>query len=350
MTHEAAPLLDYALAPLAPWLSDPTTEEVCINRPQEAWIRQHGRFERHDVPELDYQALEGIGHLAGALRNNDITPSNPRLGTELPRGERLQIVLPPCVPTGTASLTLRKPGEGEAAPLSAVKERYRTDGWNSGVMRDDATAVAPEMLAAFDAGDLEAFLRLAVRERLNIMLCGSTGSGKTTMSKTLLTEIPRHERLITIEDALELRVPHENCVRLLYQHNGSGASAGVSAEDLLIDSLRMRPDRVILQELRTSEAAWVYLNEVNTGHPGSITTIHGGTPKQAFRRLWTLAKGSERGRSMADEAVDTLLADAVDVIVPFHNDGTLFSIEACWFKADAARRGETAANLRRGAA
>lgn len=338
----AAPLLRYLMAPIAPALMDSTTEEVAINRPGEAWVRQRGRFARHEVA-LDLAALEEIAVLAGALRRQEVGTTSPLCATELPRGERLQICLPPAVPVGTVSLTIRKPGVA-VAPISAVGSRYRVDGWNCWKRRDTARD-HNGLLALFDGGDIEAFLAAAVRARLTILLCGATGSGKTTMSKTLISAIDPDERIVTIEDTLELVISQPNHVRLLYsKDNLSGAR--IDAEGLLQASLRMRPDRVLLQELR-DDAAWTYVNEVVSGHPGSITTIHGADGPQAFKRLFALLKGSSKGAGWNDRTLIDLLAAAIDLIIPFENTGTTYRIGKVWFAADAARRGETAADLLR---
>jgi type IV secretion system protein VirB11 len=163
------------------------------------------------------------------------------------------------------------------------------------------------------------------------------------MSKTLIGAIPPEERLITIEDTLELVIPQPNHVRLLYSKDNIGLSR-VTAESLLQASLRMKPDRILLQELR-DDAAWTYINEVVAGHPGSITTIHGSNPEQAFKRLFALVKGSPQGGQWDDQTLMSFLASAVDLIVPFHNEGAFYEIREVWFAADAKRRGETASNL-----
>lgn len=340
----AAPLLRFLMQPVQVWLDDEATEELCINRPGECWVRRHGAFERFKVP-LDLSALEEIAVLAGALRRQDVGPSSPLCATELPGGERLQVCLPPAVPTGTVSLTIRRPGS-VVAPLSAIEGRYRLDGWNKWETAGRRKSFA-ELLPLFDRGNLEAFLMAAVKARLTILLCGATGSGKTTMSKTLIAAIPCTERIITIEDTAELVIPQPNHVRLLYSKEGL-SSAKVGAEALLQASLRMRPDRVLLQELR-DEAAWTYVNEVVSGHPGSITTIHGADPRQAFKKLFSLIKGSPKGAGFDDRTLSDLLASAVDLIVPFEERGGVYSIHPVWFAGDAARRGETAADLLRGA-
>jgi type IV secretion system protein VirB11 len=340
----AAPLLRFLLAPVQAWLDDGATEELCINRPGECWIRQRGVFEPFKVP-LDRAVLEDIAVLAGALRRQDVGPASPLCATELPGGERLQVCLPPAVPTGTVSLTIRRPGSS-VAPLSSVGKRYQSDGWNTWGQSGQARNF-DEALARFDAGDLEGFLAAAVRSRMTILLCGATGSGKTTMSKTLISTIPLTERIITIEDTVELVIPQPNHVRLLYSKDGL-STAKIDAEALLQASLRMRPDRVLLQELR-DDAAWTYVNEVVSGHPGSITTIHGANPGQAFKKLFSLIKGSPKGAGFDDRTLCDLLASAVDLIIPFETSGTTYRIGRVWFAADAARRGETAADLLRGA-
>lgn len=342
MTSPAAPLLQYLLEPLRPWLADPKTEDVAINRPGMAWVRRHGAWIGADV-DLDLAALEEITILAGSLRKQEVGAAAPLCATELPDGERLQICLPPAVPSGTISLTIRK-HESTVSPLANVKSRYRADAWN----RWRNTRTGRDLsgpLSLYDSGDLEGFLCSAVRHRLNMLLCGRTGSGKTTLSKSVLAAIEPGERLITIEDTLELTILQPNAVRLLYSKDGL-SEASIDAEDLLQASLRMRPDRVLLQELR-DDAAWTYINEICSGHPGSVTTIHGHGAPEAFRRLFTLAKSSAKGAALEDRTLIDLISAAIDVILPLEEHGGTFGIGAVWFIGDAARRNESAADLLR---
>jgi len=342
MVSEAAPQLHHLLKPIRHWLDDPTTEEIAINRPGEAFIRQRGVFTQYDVP-LTYDDLEDVSILAGALRQQDVGPRSPLCATELPGGERLQICLPPSVPNGTVSLTIRRPGNSVSA-LSDVSKRYQTARWNRWHARGETeTRHNEETLAFFDRGDIEGFFGACVRNRLTMLLCGATGSGKTTMGKTLISAIPTRERLITIEDTLELVIPHDNHVRLLYSKSGIGLG-GVTAEALLQASLRMRPDRILLGEMR-DDAAWTYLNEVVSGHPGSISTIHGANPVQGFKKLFSLIKGTAQGAALEDKTLVDMLSAAIDVIVPFHTTGEIFEIGEVWLAADARRRGETVAHL-----
>lgn len=342
MTHEAAIQLTHLLSPVLEWLEDRATEELAVNRPGELFVRQRGVFSRHPVA-FAYDDLEDIAILAGALRKQDVGPENPLCSTELPNGERLQICLPPTVPSGTVSLTIRRPSFSVNS-LDSVSSRYETSGWNKWNQRHDrGLRDHASVLQEYDKGDLEEFLRACVRNKLTMLLCGATGSGKTTMGKTLIGTIPLTERLITIEDTMELVIPHENHVRLLYSKNARG-SGDVTAEQLLQASLRMRPDRILLGEMR-DDAAWAYLNEVVSGHPGSISTIHGATPSQAFKKLFSLIKGSPQGSALEDTTVMEILSSAIDVIVPFQTSGEEYRIGEVWLKSDAVRRGEPLSHL-----
>lgn len=334
------------MQPLDRWGATPGVEEIAINAPGSAYIRRNGAWERHDV-DLDFDDCYDLAVLAAALRRQTIGDNAPLVGADIPFGggvQRLQAVLPPAVPGGTVSLTIRR-FESRVSPTSKIKERYDTSRWNQWAKRNEARqADFAEVLAVFDAGDIEAFLDICVRMHLNILLCGSTGSGKTTLARSMTALVDMTERIITIEDALELVVPHPNCVRLLYS-KGALSGDSITAKDLLQASLRMRPSRVILQELRDPEAAYVYTSEALTGHPGCITTIHGGSAAQAFKWLYTLIQGSAEGAAFSRDTVIDLMTAAVDVIIPLQNFGSQYAIREVFFAADANRRGETAACL-----
>ncbi len=337
-------LLNTSLRPLDQWRLDPATEEIAVNGPGAAFVMQHGIWTKHTAA-LTYRDLYGAAVLSGALRRESVNAQSPLLGGDMPSGERFQWLVPPCVPAGTVSLTIRKPG-ATVSPIEDLDARYDTAGWNKWHGQRSAAATRTSLLLeSFDNGNLKGFLRAAIKARLNIWLCGPTGSGKTTALKTLINLIDDSERLMTVEDALELVITQPNHVRTLYSASYMPGCGMIGPADLLKAALRMRPDRIILGELRDSVAAWIFVNAVNTGHPGSITSIHGANPKQAFTRLRNLCKGCPEGTSFEGGDLASLISGAVDIIMPFGKTDGRFEVGEVWFAADAERRGETAADL-----
>ncbi len=341
MTSAAAPLLEYLLAPLRPWLDLTSVEDIAINEPGKAWVRHRGRWEGVEVP-LGLDDLEELAILAGSLRRQEVGVLSPLCATELPGGERLQICMPPAVPSGTVSLTIRV-HEQDVAPLSEINRRYLTNDWNKWSVQRRRRNLS-EALAAYRAGDLHEFLDLAVKARLNGLLCGSTGAGKTTLSKTIVSAIPHSRRIVTVEDTLELKLLQPNVVRLLYSKDDL-AGTDIEAEDLVQAGMRMNPDIFLLQELR-DDAAWSYLTAICSGHPGSWTTIHGWDAADAIRRLSLLVKSSPAGRALERDDLLELIAASIDVVIPLEKDsGVLPRVHDVWFVADAAERGQTVADL-----
>jgi type IV secretion system protein VirB11 len=194
-----------------------------------------------------------------------------------------------------------------------------------------------ELLRLLASGDHEAFMRLAVRARKNILVSGPTGSGKTTWTKALIREIPAEERLVTIEDAQELVLDrHPNHVRLFYSKDDQGR-ARVTPKQLLECCLRMRPDRILLAELRAEEA-FDYLRNVNSGHPGSITSVHATSAELAFEQLVLLVKQSPGGRDLARSDIKSLLHMLVDIVIQCALERHERFIKEIWFHPARKRR------------
>lgn len=301
----------HALGPLATFLGNPDLTEIVINRPGEVWCEGRSGWTTHNIETgLDYGALQGIARLAASFTKQDISESHPVLSTILPDGERCQIVIPPAVPQGTISITIRKPSSATFGLADFEKAGLFDEVViDAGVLSD----VDRELLDLHQNRQFPAFFELAVKSRKNIIVSGATGSGKTTFSKGLIREIPEYERIITIEDTHELDVPQANHVRLYYSKDGQGLStAGPKA--LLESCLRMRPDRILLQELRDG-TAFFYLRNVNSGHPGSITTVHANSAALAFEQLTLLIKESEGGSDLDRHDIRSLLVMLVDIIV-----------------------------------
>jgi len=306
------------LAPLQPWLERDDITDIWINRPGEAWFETTtGEIRREVAPDLTETALSRLARQIAAASHQGVNREQPLLSASLPDGARVQIVGPPAT-RGPLALAVRK---HTLSDLS-LAELGRTGAFaaaTAGASGGDA-----ELQALLDAGEVEAFLRLAVRLRKTIVLSGGTSSGKTTLLNALVKEIDRRERLILIEDAPEIRLEHENAVGLIAARGDAG-EARVDSEDLLQAALRMRPDRILLGELRGREA-FAFLRAVNTGHPGSITTLHADSPEGAVDQIALLALLG--GVDLGWEALRTYIRQVVDVIVQLKRvDGTRRVVE-----------------------
>jgi type IV secretion system protein VirB11 len=200
------------------------------------------------------------------------------------------------------------------------------------VQSTDHNSAEDSLLKIYREGKYRAFLEGAVLARKNIIISGATGSGKTTLSKALVQHIPKDERLISIEDTPELAISQPNHVRLFYSKGGQGV-ARLGAKELLESCLRMRPDRVLLQELRDG-TAFYYIRNINSGHPGSITTVHADSPNLAFEQLTLLVMESEGGRDLDRDDIRNLLKISIDVIVQCKRINGRFRVTGIYF-ADA---------------
>ncbi|MBB5746555.1 P-type DNA transfer ATPase VirB11 [Brevundimonas variabilis] len=327
-------VLDHYLAPLRPFLDPADVTEVVINRPGEVGVEANGTWRWTEAPDLSEAWLRTLAVAAAAYTKQDVGPENPICSTTLPGDIRCQIVLPPVAADGGLSLTLRKPsrrrmglGDFAAAGLFDHVADARAH------MADSADT---ELVRLREAGDWPGFLTLAVTARRNILISGATGSGKTTLAKGLIELIPDHERLLTIEDTREFVVPHRNVVHLVYSKDGQGL-AKVGPKQLLESALRMRPDRILLQELRDG-TAFFYLRNVNSGHPGSITTVHADSAALAFEQLTLLVRESEGGRDLPREDIRALLHLLVDVVIQMKKVDGRFRVTEVWHDPSGKRR------------
>jgi type IV secretion system protein VirB11 len=314
--HSESSALELTLRALRPLLSRPDVTEVCINRPGEVFIETRAGWLREALPFADLDWCRRLARLVANSTAQRIDEESPLLSASLPTGERIQIVLPPATTPGTVAITIRRPSDA----IWSVQELAQRGLFNRCAPASTALDQTEKtLLQLHEAGEFEEFLRIAVRARKNIIVSGPTGSGKTTFTKGLILEIPPEERLVTIEDAKELVLDrHPNSVRLYYSKDGQGL-ARVLPKQLLESCLRMRPDRILLAELRSDEA-YYYLRNVNSGHPGSITSVHASSAQLAFEQLMLLVKESPGGRDLAREDIKSLLYMLVDVVVQFGVD------------------------------
>lgn len=307
--HPAAVYLHTYLAPLATMLERADVTDIFINTPGELWVETvSGGLEHHTAPELDDTTLWRLARQIASLSHQGVSREHPLLAATLPAGERVQIVAPPAT-RGTLALAVRKHVVADLSlddyDRAGAFGELRIDG------SSDAELLDAELRSLLEAGRTTEFLRLAVRGRKNVVVAGGTSTGKTTFLNALLKEVPREERLILIEDAPEVQLDHPNAVGLVAVRGETG-EARVTTDDLVQAALRMRPDRIILGELRGGEAS-SFLRAVNTGHPGSITTIHADSPRGAVDQLAMLVLQS--GLNLGRSEIAAYVRNVVDVFV-----------------------------------
>jgi pilus assembly protein CpaF len=274
------------LGPLEPLLADPAVDEVMVNGPSSVWVERHGRLERTDVAFAgDLDLLHAIERILAPLGRR-VDEASPLCDARLADGSRVNVVIPPLALSGPC-LTIR---------------RFRRQGFSL----DDLVAggTLPPLLADF--------LAHCVRARVSILVSGGTGSGKTTTLGALSGALPEGERIVTIEDAAELRLRQPHVVRLEARPPNLEGRGEVTIRQLVRNALRMRPDRIVVGEVRGSEALDMLL-ALNTGHDGSLTTVHANSPPDALRRVETLALMA--GVGLPHSAVREQLAGALQLVV-----------------------------------
>ena len=329
--------LDLTLRALRPILSDHAVTELCINRPGEAFVETREGWRCVPLAFADFQWCLSLAKLVAHSTRQRIDAESPLLTASLPSGERIQIVLPPATTAGTVAITIRRPAD-EAWTIDELAHNGVFRATREASVAVDETE--EELVRLLKARDYETFMRRAVQSRRNFLVSGPTGSGKTTFTKALIREIPENERLITIEDAQELVLDrHPNHVRLFYSKDDQGL-ARVTPKQLLESCLRMKPDRILLAELR-GEEAFDYLRNVNSGHPGSITSIHAASAELAFEQLVLLVKQSRAGQELARADIKNLLYLLIDVVVQCGIEHRQRGIREIWY--DPARKHRTLA-------
>ena len=330
MTLEPLPedgsYLEIYLGPLREQLERADVTDIYVNRPGELWIETlGGATERVAAPALTEALLWRLARQVASITHQGISREQPLLAARLPGGERIQVVAPPAT-RGPLALAIRR---HVAADLSLAD--YVSSGAFASTHRGGMISPEHEELAKlYAAGDWFAFLVAAVRTRRTILVSGGTSTGKTTFLNALLREVPPSERLIGIEDTPELNLRHANMVGLVAVRGELG-EAQVTSDDLLVASLRMRPDRIIVGEVRGAEAL-TFLRAINTGHPGSMTTIHADSPTRALEHLALIVTQAHTG--MRRDDVLTYAAAGIDVVVQLERRAGVRGVEAIHWRSD----------------
>jgi type IV secretion system protein VirB11 len=308
------------LRPLRAQLDAPGVLEVCVNRPGDLLVETAQGWQSMPAPELTLERCLSLATAVATYCDQEINQIRPLLSATLPSGERVQFAIPPAVTRGTVSITVRKPSDLIKRLVDFEREGLFERTAKAGCCYE--AGLLPferELVALRDAGRYADFLRLAVRHHQTIVVSGKTGSGKTTFMKGLVEEVPKHERLITIQDTAELTLPnHPNVVHLFYSKDAQG-TAKVSAKSLLEACLRMKPDRIFLAEVRGDEC-FHFVRLAASGHPGSLTSVHAGSCALAFEQMSLMIRETGAGSGLRMDEIKRLLGLVVDVVVQFDRD------------------------------
>lgn len=330
MTRELS-TLEIHLSPLQRFLDDEKVTEIVINRPGQVMTEGQGGWSTHEVPEATYAWCLDVAHLVANRASDSISEELPLLSAQLPNGERLQVVISPTVPVGTVSLTIRRPAT-RAMTLDEIfssgafqhtrpVQSLRLTSEERQEIENGLPDIDRKLLSLFRARKWKEFFGLAITRRKNLIVSGRTGSGKTTLGNALVSLIPLNERLITVEDVREMRLQHENAVSMVYTKDARGV-AKVTPKQIFEANLRMRPDRVLPAELRGDEAFFFIQNVINSGHPGTITTLHANSAKLSFMRLSLMIKASPEGSGISREDILEMLYALIDCVVQMEQTET----------------------------
>ena len=300
--------LETYLLPLKKIFSEDGVNEVSINRPGEAWVEKMGDLKKEIIPEFSLDHLKALSKLVAQSTDQRISEETPLLSATLPAGYRVQIVIPPACEPGTIIFSIRK-----QSTLKWTLDDYDRMGAFDSTTYEEEVDQNDIILSNFlDKKDTKSFLEHAIKCKKNIIISGGTSTGKTTFTNAALRSIPSDERLITVEEAREVDLSsHPNRVHLLASKGGQGR-ANVTTQDLIETCLRLRPDRIIVGELRGSEA-FSFLRAINTGHPGSISTLHADTPDMAKEQLKLMVL--QAGLGLPPEQIADYIYNVVDIII-----------------------------------
>lgn len=334
MSIEAFPFLDKALTPLKPFLADNTISEISVNRPGHLFIERLGHAGMEAVEDVNVTAewIRTLSERVAGSTNQIVNDEKPILSASLPTGERFQCVLPPAAPEG-GTISIRKQVIHDIG-LETYQRLGAFAGTRAGKRLAMSQAETDLVAMIGERTDIMAFLQHAVRSRVSIVVSGGTSTGKTTFLNALLKEIPPDERIITIEDTRELKPVTRNTVALIASKGDQGR-ARVMPQDLLEASLRLRPDRLLLGELRGSEA-FSFLQAINTGHPGSLTTVHANSARSAYERLALMVMQS--GVQLRKPEIIEYLKEVIPIVVQLSRapDGRRVVSEIVFTKGEAA--------------
>ncbi len=313
--------LDHALSPIKDYLTNKNITEVCINQPGSIHIDTYDGWKHITIPELTLVHLKKLANLVAVFNGKKINSKSPILSSSLPDGQRIQVIMPPAAQEGTVSFTIRIPSPVNKS-LDELDAEGAFDEYKE--VNNELQPVEHELINYKKSGKIKEFLKLAITSRRTIIISGETGSGKTTVAKSLIEYIPREERLITLESEHEIDLLNfPNKVHLLYSREDNGGIM-IKPKQCLAACLRMNPSRILLAEILGDES-WDFIKSINTGHAGSISTMHANGAYETFEQIVSLVKDSPSGAHLDSDYIKRRLLSTIDIVL-FYSHRKLMSI------------------------
>lgn len=323
MSTNTQALFEY-LKPIQLFLADPLISEISINEPHCLFIEKNGEMTEYELEDLTYYHLRGLADLIARFYGHILNEQSPLLSATLPSGHRIQVLIPPACEPNKVVMSIRKTVSHQLtledfASKGAfnITKPYSLGKYQKNILLDEDGY----LVKLFQQSDYVSFLKQAILFKKNIIVSGGTSSGKTTLLNACLQEIPPDERIITLEDVREVQIPHKNTVHLLSSH--------LSLQKLIEVSLRLRPDRIIIGEIRGQEVIdFCHANQ--TGHSGNIASIHADHPTQVFDRVVQLVR---RYSSVTLSREDILMDwfNLIDIIVQMRRENGKRIISQIYF-------------------
>ncbi len=319
--------LQRAVEPISRFLDDPRVVEISVNKPGHVYVERLGAddMEFHQIDAMTATEIENIGERVAAASDQFVSRKNPILSAALPSGERIQVVLPPAAPEGGA-ISIRKQVVNDF-----TLEEYR----DNGSLDKVAVAVGGlndtdrQLISYLREGAIYEFIHTAITRRISILISGGTSTGKTTFLNACLKSVGSTERILTLEDTRELIPPQENKVHLIASKGDQG-SANVTIQNLLEAALRMRPDRLFVGEIRGVEA-FAFLRAINTGHPGSMSTVHADTPLGAYEQLAMMMMQAGMSAGSSKDDLMSYIKMVIPIVVQLRREGGKRGVSEIFF-------------------
>lgn len=319
------------LSPLKSFLNDEAVNELVINKPYEVFVERHGVMEHHALPVLSPMHIRRLFTLIANENGQSLSVAKPMMSGNLYDGSRVQLVIPPAARHYT--LSIRRPSLQKRTLDDYKQSNFYEKAHPFDLNRSDSNEMNGNdmsLLSLYAKKKWADFIALAVVLKKNIVISGQTSSGKTTFLNACMGAIPHHERIITLEDTYEVDIPHQNWVSLRAPKHSVRQGVGLCMQDLVQCALRLRPDRLIMGEIRGAEIL-DFISACSTGHEGSITSIHANNPRVAFMRMTQMYK-LNNVPSMRDEDILKELHEVIDIIIQVKKTPAGRHVDSLYYK------------------